>query len=95
MDRSIFRDTANYRLAGSTFDAHHFGKLVKSNFNSKHHVKTNVDYFNSSGPFLQSECRNTSNFKDISVVNDKNHHRPSPSFLTLQRDLQKQDYYID
>jgi ribosomal protein S18 len=100
MTMSAFKGSPNYKLQGSTFDAKHLEKIMNGfgNIEMLRSIKpkytANEDIFQKV-PYKQAKVTSSSR-NDISTNGTYSDNlRPSPSFLTVTRNLQKQNIYSD
>jgi hypothetical protein len=93
---SMLKSHANYKPTGSTFDVRHLEKLLFS--------KNSMDSFRSSKPRYtwNEDVFHKIPYKSNKLDTSRNSNfppddtlRPSPSFLTVHRDIQKQSIYCD
>ena len=96
---SAFKGRVNCNLKGSTFDAKHLNNILQyasSNESfraNKPRYMGNEDMFDKV-PYMQPNASSTRNEMSMYSITEDN-TRPSPCFMTLARDLQKQQIYSD
>ncbi|CAI2373706.1 unnamed protein product [Moneuplotes crassus] len=82
----VFKDTANFKLKGTTFDAQHLDQFVQFGYSGVTHGvvrPTAVTTKNSFNPKMKHRREKYHNI------------RPDPAFVSLPRDMQKQGRYVD
>ena len=96
---SSFKGKVNCNLKGSTFDAKHLNNILQ-HASSNHSLRVNKprymdneDMYNKV-PHIPANGSPTRNEMVMYSITEGN-TRPSPCFMTLARDLQKQEIYSD
>ena len=96
---SSFKGKVNCNLKGSTFDAKHLNNILQ-HASSNHSFRVNKPRYMGNEdmsdrvPHLRPDGSTTRNEMVMYSITEDN-TRPSPCFMTLARDLQKQQIYTD